>query len=85
MMQKIKDRASQVKGFRKRLAIAMEEMNSQARVTPDIERFPVHYHEDGIGGFALALQLRQIVAREHWLGNTQYTLLDAIKATTKQM
>ena len=84
MMQKIKDRASQVRGFRKRFAIAMEEMDSHARqLTPEIERFPVHYHEDGIDGFTLALRLRQIVAREHWMGNTRFTLLDAIKMTTK--
>ena len=61
-------------------------MDSQARQpSPTIERFPVHFHEDGIEGFALALRLRQIVARQHWSGNTRYTLGDAIKETTKHM
>jgi hypothetical protein len=86
VMQKIIDRASQVRDPRKRFAIAQEELDSQARqLTPDIERFPVHYHEDGIGGFEAALRMRQIVAREHWLGNTRYTLLDAIKTITKEI
>ena len=85
-MQKILDRISHVRDPRDKFKILQEEMESQARQpSPDIERFPVHYHEDGIGGFALALRLRQIVAREHWLGNTRYTLDDAIKETTKRM
>jgi hypothetical protein len=85
-MQKIVDRARQVRDPRKRLAMALDEIESGAReLTPEIERFPVHFHEDGIDGFAAALRFRQIVAREHWLGNTRYTLLDAIKTVTKPM
>ncbi len=52
---------------------------------PQIERLPVHYAEDGIDGFNLALQLGQIVAKEHLLGNPGYTLGDAIKAVTKSL
>jgi len=64
----------------------MEEMDSRARqLLPEIERFPVHYHEDGIQGFATALVLRQIVARQHWSGNTRYTLGDAIETIPKRM
>jgi hypothetical protein len=40
----------------------------------------VHYAEDGIGGFELALRLRQMVAMQHWLGNTESTLGDAIQS-----
>ena len=47
---------------------------------PRIERLPVHYAEDGIGGFKLALQVRQLVAIQHWLGNPGYTLGDAIRS-----
>ncbi len=47
---------------------------------PQIERLPVHYAEDGIAGFKLALQVRQIVAMQHWLGNHGYTLSDAIES-----
>jgi hypothetical protein len=84
-MQKLIDRTSRVRDPREKLKILQEEMESQARqLSPEIERFPVHYHEDGIEGFAFALRLRQIVAREHWLGNSRYTLGDAIKATLKQ-
>jgi hypothetical protein len=85
-MQKILDRIGHVRDPREKFKLIQKEMDAQLRqLPPDIERFPVHYHEDGIEGFALALRLRQIVAREHWLGNTRYTLDDAIKETTKRM
>jgi hypothetical protein len=85
-MQKILDRIGHVRDLQDKFKLIQKEMESQARQPPpDIERFPVHFHEDGIGGFELALRLRQIVAREHWIGNTRYTLGDAIKETTKRM
>jgi hypothetical protein len=69
-----------------RLDIALKAIQSAAQQPlPETERIPVHYYEDGIGGFKLVLTLRQIVAREHWSGNAKYTLFDAIKATTKAM
>jgi hypothetical protein len=66
--------------------IASEYVESQAkRSLPDIERFPVHYYEDGIQGFTTALRLRQIVALQHWLGNSEYTMFDAIQLIMKSM
>jgi len=44
------------------------------------ERMPVHFYEDGIIGFTLAVRVRQMAARQHLLGNTSYTLRDAIQA-----
>ena len=49
---------------------------------PEIERLPIHYYEEGITGFRLAVLVRQMAAREHWFGNTDYTLHDAIVAIT---
>jgi hypothetical protein len=49
---------------------------------PDIDRLPIRFYEDGIDQFALAVKVRQIVASEHWLGNTKCSLLDAIKMVT---
>jgi hypothetical protein len=69
---------------RARLDIALNAIQSAAhQPLPEIERIPVHYYEDGIAVFRLALSLRQIVAKEHWSGNTRYTLIDAVKTTTK--
>ncbi len=50
---------------------------------PQVERLPIHYAEDGIGGFKLAVKVRQIVAMQHWLGNPGYTLGDAIESLIK--
>ena len=68
----------QIPDPQERLRIALEELQRGARQgLPEIERLPVHYYEDGIGGLALALRLRQIVAFQHWLGNSEYSLDDA--------
>ena len=46
---------------------------------PEVEKFPVHFYTDGILSLENALRLRQIVAFEHWQGNTQCTLGEVIK------
>jgi hypothetical protein len=62
-------------------ASAMAEFHAKARqALPEIERFPVHYYEDGIDGFVLALRVRQMVAMHHWLGNHAFTMSDALQA-----
>ena len=46
---------------------------------PEMERFPIHYYEDGIGPLTTSLTIRQIIAMEHWKGNTDYTWADYIR------
>ena len=74
----------QVEGIQdpqERLRVAFEEIEAGSRQPlPEIERFPVHYYEDGIEGFTMALRLRQVVALQHWLGNAEYTMFDAIQS-----
>jgi hypothetical protein len=50
---------------------------------PEIERFPCHYVTDGILSVESALQIRQKIAMEHWLGNTHFTMKDAIDKMVK--
>src|SRR5262249_47385114 len=84
LLQRMIELTAHVQDPSEKLRIALEDMQSGAKQPlPEIERLPVNYYEDGITGFKLALQLRQMVARQHWLGNTGYTLLDAIHAVTK--
>lgn len=45
---------------------------------PEIERFPAHFYEDGISGLETALEIRRTIAKQHWLGNTDYTFSDLI-------
>jgi len=49
------------------------------RALPEIEELPVHFYEDGIGGLEVALRMREIVALEHWMGNADFTLGDAVR------
>jgi hypothetical protein len=65
-------------GQRMAMAFALIEKQSNQQL-PDIEKFPVHYYEDGITSFENTLRLRQIVAFEHWQGHTDYTLGDVIR------
>jgi hypothetical protein len=83
-MQRLGELAAQARGPQARLDIALKAIQSAAgQPLPAIERIPIHYYEDGIQAFTLVLNLRQIVAIEHWTGNTGYTLSDAIKSTMK--
>ena len=60
------------------MVFAMMEQQAKERL-PDVEKFPVHFYEDGIPSLENALRLRQIVAFEHWQGHTDYTLGDIIR------
>src|SRR5713101_6053120 len=63
-----------------RMAMAFAMMEQQAKEPlPDVEKFLVHFYEDGITSLENALRLRQIVAFEHWQGHTDYTLGDIIR------
>jgi hypothetical protein len=46
---------------------------------PEIEKFPVHFYEDGINSLKAVLRMREVVAFEHWKGNVDYTLYDVLK------
>lgn len=65
-------------GQRMDMAFALMEQQSQERL-PEVEKLPVHFYEDGITSLENALRLRQIVAFEHWRGNTACTLGEVIK------
>lgn len=85
-MQRVIERTAHVQDPQEKLRIALEDMESEAKQPlPEIERFPVHYYEDGVQGFETALQIRQIVAMQHWLGNTGYTLLDVFQSMQNSM
>src|SRR5215831_11134332 len=63
------------------MAFALMEQQSHERL-PAVEKFPVHFYEDGIRSFETTLRLRQIVAFEHWRGHTTCTLGEVIQKVT---
>ena len=46
------------------------------------EILPTHFYEDGIELLEQALKMRQIVAFEHWKGNSDYSMADVIRKMT---
>jgi hypothetical protein len=62
-------------------AFTLMEQQSHERL-PEVEQFPVHFYTDGIRSFETTLRLRQIVAFEHWRGNTACTLGEVIQKVT---
>jgi hypothetical protein len=84
LQQSLIEQAARGRNPLEKMKILMEEMGRRSKQPlPEIERLPVHYYEEGIDSFTAVLRLRQIVAMQHWLGNTKYTMLDAIKEQTK--
>jgi len=65
---------------RERIDTAFALMDQKSREPlPDVEKFPVHFYEDGITSFETALKMRQLLAFEHWQGNTAFTFGDMIQ------
>lgn len=63
-----------------RFRLASEFMASRARQPlPEVERFPVHFYDDGIGQFTTSLTMRQVIAFQHWQGNRDYSMYDVIQ------
>jgi hypothetical protein len=85
-VQRIIELMAHVQDPEEKFKIALEEMESPAkRPLPEIERFPIHYYEDGIHGFVTALRIRQVVALQHWLGNSEYTMFDVLQSMQKSV
>jgi hypothetical protein len=84
LVQRLAEKTAHARDPEEKVEIALGDLQARAREPlPEVERFPVHYAEDGIGGFELALRLRQMVAMQHWLGHPEYTLGDAIQSLAR--
>jgi hypothetical protein len=63
-----------------RLRVTLEHMERRSkRPLPEMERFPIYFYEEGIQGFETALKMRQIIALQHWLGNSAYSMHDVLQ------
>jgi hypothetical protein len=85
-VQRLAELTAGVQGPEEKLRVAFEDMRARARQPlPEVERFPTNFYEDGIEAFGTTLQMRQMVAMQHWLGNTEYSPFDVIQLMTKSM
>jgi hypothetical protein len=46
---------------------------------PEIEKFPVHFYEEGIDSLEGVLRTRQAAAFKHWKGSKDFTVADQVK------
>src|SRR5262249_36774403 len=84
LVQRLAEKTAHIQDPDERITIALEDLQARAREPlPEIERFPVHYAEDGIDGFAMALRRGEVVAMQHWLGHPESTRGDAIQALVR--
>ena len=52
--------------------------DSAKKPLPKVEKLPLHYYEDGIEKAEMMFTLRQVVALEHFRGNTDFSFYDAV-------
>jgi hypothetical protein len=79
-IQELAELVAHVDDPQEKLRIAVEEINARSkRPLPEVERIPIHFYEDGIQGFESTLRVRQMVAFQHWQGNSDYSMFDVIQ------
>ncbi|PIQ43420.1 MAG: hypothetical protein COV52_05335 [Gammaproteobacteria bacterium CG11_big_fil_rev_8_21_14_0_20_46_22] len=49
------------------------------KLLPEVEKMPVHYYEEGIASFKMTCQMRQFIAMQHFLGNTEFSFYDIMQ------
>lgn len=59
-----------------------EELNTPE---PEVIRQPLDFYGDGIEPIRAALTMRQIIAKEHFIGNTSFSFNDIVSGVLKTM
>ena len=81
LLQALKGMALSIPDDRDRLAAVMQYMEDKAKQpVPAMERLPLHYYEDGIRSVEAFLAPHQVIAMQHWQGNTDYTHHDLMQS-----
>jgi hypothetical protein len=82
----IAELTANVQDPQEKIRIASEYTDARTKQPlPEIERFPFYFYEEGIQAFKLTLKMRQLVAYQHWLGNTGYSMYDLIQEMVQKM
>lgn len=84
IINELKNITSSTKNPLKKVKIALKHMeNNSKRPLPEVERFPIHFYEEGITGLEGALRMRETIAFQHWEGNKDYTFHDLMRQIIK--
>jgi len=79
MVQRLQEIASSTTDTQERIALAGKYMEEKAKTPlPPMERVALNYYEDGIHSVEALLAPRQVIAMQHWQGNTSYTYHDFV-------
>ena len=85
-MNELENIASSIENPSERLEIALTHMENSAKEhLPEVERFPIHFYEDGIMGLDGSLKMRETIALQHWSGNKDYTFYDLMQEIIPKM
>ncbi len=57
-------------------AITQKTQDDSKKPLPKVEKFPVHFYEDGIDQFFMTCRMRQLIATKHFLGDVNYSFYD---------
>jgi hypothetical protein len=81
LVETLKGLATSIPDNQDRLTAVMQYMEDKAKQpVPAMERFPLHYYEEGIRSIEAFLAPHQVIAMQHWQGNTDYTRHDLIQS-----
>jgi hypothetical protein len=80
IVQTLQEIAASTTDTRERLALAGQYMEAKAKTPlPPMERVALNYYEDGMRSVEALLAPRQVIAMQHWQGNTSYTYHDFVR------
>ena len=81
-LEEIKQTLLTIDDAEERLSVGLHLLEESAKQPlPEVERMPTHFYEDGIRPFENSLKMRTIIAHQHALGNTEYSMYDLIRET----
>ncbi len=85
MMQDLEAISHQARNEEEKMQL-LDSFMAEREQTPleDVEDIPIRYYEEGIEPLKLLLMMRQRIAVQHWLGNTEYTKADFIRELAQQ-
>ena len=84
LLQKLKHIGSKARNETEKRVLILAYIDERSREPfPEIERFPLHFYEDGAASLPLPFRARQAIAIQHWLGNTSYTYANYVQEITQ--
>ncbi|WP_155081786.1 hypothetical protein [Piscirickettsia salmonis] len=85
-LNKLKAAADNAPDSENKMELFVDELETQMdKPMSLVEKFPVHFYEEGISGINFQLNMRQQLACEHYKGNTHLTTKDIIQKRVKEM